>query len=70
MRAATVGVFPIVLTLWVFFFFFFLVFLQELQGIHHVDCGAALSCESVCAAQITFVIPEEAVIIKMIIKRD
>lgn len=53
-----------------FLSFFFLVFLQELQGIHHVDCGAALSCESVCAAQITFVIPEEAVIIKMIIKRD
>lgn len=62
MRAATVGVFPIVLTLWVFFFF---VFPQELQGIHHVDCGAALSCESVCAAQIRFLIPVEAVIIKI-----
>lgn len=68
MRAATVGVLPIVLTLWVFFFFF--VFLQELQGIHRVDCGAALPRESVCATQIRFVIPVEAVIIKMIIKRD
>lgn len=62
MRAAAVGVFPIVVTLWVFFFF---VFLQELQGIHPVDCGAALSCESVCAAQIRFAIPVEAVIIKI-----
>lgn len=51
-------------------FLFFVVFRQELQGIHHVDCGAALSCESVCASQIRFVIPVEAVLIKIIIKCD
>lgn len=51
-------------------FLFFFVFHQELQGIHHVDCGAALSCESVCVPQIRFVIPGEAVQIKMIIKCD